>query len=108
MSRPRRCGEEGYATIAAAGIIVAIVSLLLIVAAVGSRVAARHEAQVAADLAAVAGAWALATGEEACAAARDTAALNDATLETCTESGRDVIVTATVRGRSTQAKAGPV
>ena len=58
MSRPRRCGEEGYATIAAAGIIVAIVSLLLIVAAVGSRVAARHEAQVAADLAAVAGAWA--------------------------------------------------
>ena len=34
MSRPKRCGEEGYATIAAAGIIVAIVSLLLIVAAV--------------------------------------------------------------------------
>ena len=58
--------------------------------------------------AAVAGAWALATGEDACAAARDTAALNDATLGTCTESGRDVIVTATVRGRSTQAKAGPV
>ena len=56
MSKPKRCGEEGYATIAAAGIIVAIVSLLLIVAAVGSRVAARHEAQVAADLAAVAGA----------------------------------------------------
>ena len=42
MSRLQRCGEEGYATIAAAGIIVAIVSLLLIVAAVGSRVAARH------------------------------------------------------------------
>ena len=103
MSKPKRCGEEGYATIAAAGIIVAIVSLLFIVAAVGSRVAARHEA-----LAAVAGAWALATGEDACAAARDTAALNDAALETCTESGRDVIVTATVRGRSTQAKAGPV
>ncbi|WP_408929359.1 Rv3654c family TadE-like protein [Corynebacterium marquesiae] len=108
MSKPKHCGEEGYATIAAAGIIVAIVSLLLIVAAVGSRVAARHEAQVAADLAAVAGGWALATGEDACAAARDTAALNDAALETCTESGRDVIVTATVRGRSTQAKAGPV
>ena len=108
MSRPQRCGEEGYATIVTAGIIVAIVSLLLIVAAVGSRVAARHEAQVAADLAAVAGAWALATGEDACTAAGDTAALNGATLETCTESGRDVIVTAAVRGRSTQAKAGPV
>ena len=108
MNRPRRLGEEGYATIAAAGIIVAIVSLLLIVAAVGSRVAARHEAQVAADLAAVAGSWALATGEDTCTAASDTAALNDATLENCTESGRDVIVTATVRGRSTQAKAGPV
>lgn len=108
MSKPKRLGEEGYATIVAAGIIVAIVSLLLIVAAVGSRVAARHEAQVAADLAAVAGAWALATGEDACTAARDTAELNDATLETCTESGRDVIVTAAVRGRSTQAKAGPV
>ena len=50
MDKPKRCGEEGYATIAAAGIIVAIVSLLLIVAAVGSRVAARHEAQVAACL----------------------------------------------------------
>ena len=108
MNRPRRLGEEGYATIAAAGIIVAIVSLLLIVAAVGSRVAARHETQVAADLAAVAGAWALATGEDACTVASDTAVLNGATLETCAESGRDVIVTATVRGRSTQAKAGPV
>ena len=63
---------------------------------------------MAADLAAVAGAWALATGEDACTAAGDTAALNGATLETCTESGRDVIVTAAVRGRFTQAKAGPV
>ena len=66
-------GEDGYATIAATGIIVAIISLLLVIAAVGSRVTARHEAQVAADLAAVAGAWALATGKDACAAADSTA-----------------------------------
>ncbi|MFG6302093.1 pilus assembly protein TadG-related protein [Corynebacterium hesseae] len=50
-------GEEGYATVVTAGIIAAVASLLLAVAAVASLVVARHEAQVAADLAAVAGAW---------------------------------------------------
>ncbi len=101
-------GEDGYATIAATGIIVAIISLLLVIAAVGSRVTARHEAQVAADLAAVAGAWALATGKDACAAADSTARDNGASLEECTDNAPDIIAVAAVRGQSATAKAGPV
>ena len=44
-------GEDGYATVVTVGIIAAVASLLLAVAAVASLVVARHEAQVAADLA---------------------------------------------------------
>ena len=82
-------GEDGYATIAATGIIVAIVSLLLVIAA-------------------VAGAWALATGQDPCAAAESTARENGASLEECTDNAPDIIAVAAVRGQSATAKAGPV
>lgn len=101
-------GEDGYATIAVTGIIVAITSLLLVIAVIGSRVTARHEAQVAADLAAVAGAWALATGNDSCAAADNTARDNGAILESCIEKATDIIAVATVRGHSATARAGPI
>ncbi|MGV0326474.1 Rv3654c family TadE-like protein [Corynebacterium confusum] len=99
--------EDGYATVTAAGIIVALASVLLAVAGIAAHVIARHEAQVAADLAAVAGAYALATGQDACAAAQRTTEHNAARLDTCTVSGRDVVVGASVRWRGAQAKAGP-
>lgn len=101
-------GEEGYATVATAGIIAAVASLLLAVAAVTSLVVARHEAQVAADLAAVAGAWEVAKGRDACTKATEIAALNGAELGACVIDGRDVEVTARLRGRSAIARAGPV
>lgn len=101
-------GEEGYATVVAAGIIAAVASLLLAVAAIASLVVARHEAQVAADLAAVAGAWEAAKGRDACTKATEIAALNGAELGSCVMDGRDVEVTARLRGRSAIARAGPV
>ena len=114
MSRHQRswvrilAGEEGYATVVAAGIIAAVASLLLAVAAVASLVVARHEAQVAADLAAVSGAWEVAKGRDACTKAEEVAALNGAELDSCDIEGRDVEVTARLRGRSAIARAGPV
>jgi secretion/DNA translocation related TadE-like protein len=100
-------GEDGYATVVTAGIIAAVTSLLLAVAAVGSAVAARHTAQVAADLAAVAGAWEVAKGRDACSKAEEVAALNNARLDSCVVDDRDVEVTANLRSRSAIARAGP-
>lgn len=109
--QPRRLkplgGEDGYATVVTAGIIAAVTSLLLAVAAVGAAVAARHTAQVAADLAAVAGAWEVAKGRDACSAAEEIAAYNGAHLDSCTVDGRDVEVTANLRSRSAISRAGP-
>ncbi|HCT3315867.1 Rv3654c family TadE-like protein [Corynebacterium striatum] len=103
-----RNSDAGYATVVNAGIIVAIVSLLLGVTAVAGRVAARHEAQVAADMAAVAAAWDHARGRDACAQARETAAHNESTLRECRVVERDVIVTVAVRRVEAVARAGPV
>lgn len=100
--------DGGYATVAAAGIIVAVVALLLVVVAIAGRVSARHHAQVAADLSAVAGAYAHFRGEDACARAAEVAGANDAALAHCRVDGRDVVATALVRGRDASARAGPV
>lgn len=100
--------DEGYATIATAGIIAAIASILLVVVGVSAQVITRHQAQVAADMAAVAGAYSLALGDDACAQAKKVAGLNGAGLEGCRIVRRDVIATVTVRGRAATAKAGPV
>lgn len=114
MRRGRRiwgrtlAGDDGYATVVTAGIIAAVTSLLLAVAAVGSAVVARHTAQVAADLAAVAGAWDLTKGRDACSKAEEVAALNNARLDSCAVDDRDVEVTALIRGRSAIARAGPI
>ncbi|MDO5031876.1 Rv3654c family TadE-like protein [Corynebacterium sp.] len=106
--RRAHADDAGYATVVTAGIIAALTGLLIAVAAVGARVVARHEAQVAADLSAVAGAWSITRGNDACAAAEHTAGLNGAELVGCQVSDQDVIATATVRGREAIARAGPV
>ena len=93
---------------ATAGILAAISGLLLVVAAASSQVVAQHRAQVAADLSAVAGAWALAYGEDACSAAQHTAGMNDGHLQVCTPEGDDVVVSAVVRGRDATARAGRI
>lgn len=112
-ARPARFSDDsGYATILSAGIIAAVVALALVVAALVSRTADTHRAQVAADLAAVAGATALhgglAISSDPCAAARETTQLNGAELADCAVTGADVTVTAKVGGAEAIAKAGPI
>ena len=101
-------GEDGYATVTSAGIITAVVSLLLVVAGAGTAVVDSHRARTAADLAAVAGATALYGGADPCRAAAETAELNGARVEHCEERAPDVVVTAGVGRSSASARAGPL
>jgi secretion/DNA translocation related TadE-like protein len=81
MTSPR--GEDGVATVAAA----ATVGLVLLVAAalvqVGLVIAAKHRAQAAADLAALAGSAASLRGDDGCGAARAVARRNGADIASC-------------------------
>lgn len=104
--------DEGYATVAAAGIIVAIVAVALSLIGIASHVVARHQGQLAADMAAVAGAESLARGHPACPEAQRIAAANHARVSSCRIEHRDVLVevTAGVSAASAHAKAraGPL
>lgn len=103
--------DAGYATVAAAGTTAAVISLVSLIAWQAGTLVAREEAQVAADLSAVAGAHALAAGETdlvACALAAETARLNGAELHRCTAVSGDLVAGTVVRGQSAQARAGPV
>jgi secretion/DNA translocation related TadE-like protein len=111
--------ESGAATV----LVVAMAGVLLFVmsglAAAGGLVTAQRRAQAAADLAALAGASALAGLSEAvdaCAAAARVAGANAAALDACTADDRTVRVTVSVGGPdvpwrevrvSAEARAGP-
>lgn len=112
----RRRDERGSATLFA----VACLSLLLVLGAalgvVSALVHAHRQAQAAADLAALAGAQALARGDDACGAASDIASANEARLTSCRVEDRDVVVDVEVTGPrwlgqtgdlTGQARAGP-
>lgn len=103
-----RCNDEGYATVTSAGIITALLGLCAVVGLAAVGLIAAQQAALAADLAAVAGAWARHHGEDACAAAAQVAELNGASLSACRVAGADVTVTAEVRGREVSARAGPI
>ncbi|MFN8191887.1 MAG: Rv3654c family TadE-like protein [Nocardioidaceae bacterium] len=118
MRPARRCGgdEIGAATV----LVVAVAGLLLLVGAalgvVTALVTDHRRAQSAADLAALAGASALATGRGPCEEARRVALANDATLAACSLRGADVLVEVVVSGPrwwgwagdpSARARAGP-
>nr|VDG62151.1 helicase/secretion neighborhood TadE-like protein [Streptococcus thermophilus] len=109
--------DRGHATILSASIVAAVVSLAMVVAGLVSHTAGTHRAQMAADLAAVAGATALYaghTGAQVCATAEKTASLNGAELRDCALDGADVLVTAAVstaggaRDAEATARAGPL
>lgn len=75
--------------------------LLMIGAALGvvaAMFAAHRTAQAAADLAALAGAQAAATGGDACAAVARIAGANRTSVDACTIEGTDVLVTVTAPG----------
>ncbi len=114
--RSSRRDECGAATV----LVLAFLGLLLFVGAalgvVGALVRAHRAAQSAADLAALAGAAALARGDDPCAAATSVAAANGAVAVSCAPDGRDVRVTAEVAGPrwlgqaadlTAEARAGP-
>ena len=94
MSRDER-GSASLLVVTAAGVLV-LVALAL--AAVAGMVGAHRTAQSAADLAALAGAGAVAHGRDGCAAAGSLAAANGATLVSCEVEADDVRVEVRVRG----------
>lgn len=95
-------------TIVTAGAAATLLSLCLVVIGVAGQVEAHHRARVAADLAAVAGAFAIYRGEDGCVAATQVAGHNGASISTCRVAGADLTVTVDVRGREVRATAGPV
>lgn len=108
--------ERGAATV----LVVAMIGVLLLVGAalgvVAAIVHAHRQAQNAADLAALAGAKALADGADGCVASGVIAAANGARLASCLLDGRDVRITVEITGPrwlgqtadvTAEARAGP-
>ncbi|MFE3292907.1 Rv3654c family TadE-like protein [Rhodococcus sp. NPDC059234] len=90
--------ERGAATVLACFAMLALISLALVVGHLGAAVAARHRAQAAADLAALAAAAVLDRGGEAgCVAARGVVDRMGVTLRECRIEGWDAVVTVGVR-----------
>ena len=111
----RATEDTGAATALAAILIAALVAVALTGVWIGAAVVARHRAQSAADLAALAAAAALASGPQvACGQAEALSAAMGASLRDCTIDDLDVVVTTTVtaggrfggQARAT-ARAGP-
>lgn len=100
--------DRGNATIVAVGIITALAALTFVVVAVVTTRLDHHRAQVAADLAAVAGAVAHYYAEDPCARAAETATLNQSVVVACSPDGEDVVVTARVRAVEVTSRAGPL
>lgn len=109
--------DDGSATVVgccAVGVLVVITAALL---HIGSAVSARHRAQSAADLSALAAAGSLDGGvEEACTAATELAVRMHSAVESCVVEGWDVVVTVRVpvmlstlgvRDARAAARAGP-
>ncbi|WP_182347318.1 Rv3654c family TadE-like protein [Tomitella gaofuii] len=113
MTAGRRAhGDTGSATVFAAFGMLALLTFTVLCVQVGGAMVARHRAQAAADLAALAAATALADGGGACAAARTVAGRNGARVSACTVEGRTVLVHATaplpLRGLPGPSDAGAV
>jgi secretion/DNA translocation related TadE-like protein len=109
-------GEAGLAVPVVVAGIALLATAALVVALLGRLLADQRRAAAAADLAALAGAAAAQFGEEACAAAEDSARSNGARLTWCVVDGDRVQVRATHRslavlgrtlGVSAEAHAGP-
>jgi secretion/DNA translocation related TadE-like protein len=90
-------GERGAATVLGSFAILALLAVVLMLVHVGSVVGARHSAQSAADLAALAAAGALERGNgSACAAADRIAARMRARVRECEVAQWDVVVAVSV------------
>jgi secretion/DNA translocation related TadE-like protein len=90
--------ERGAATVLAVSFLGVLLLVGSALAVVGAMVVAHRNAQSAADLAALAGAGAIADGGDPCPAAARLAAHNDARLQECTVTALEVTVEVTVTG----------
>ncbi|MQY17959.1 Rv3654c family TadE-like protein [Nocardia macrotermitis] len=86
--------ERGAATVTACLALTALLAATLLFVQVGVVIIARHRAQAAADLGALAAAGALATGTDACARARDLGQRMRVRVRSCVVDGWDVTVVA--------------
>ncbi|MDY6050728.1 MAG: Rv3654c family TadE-like protein [Corynebacterium sp.] len=115
-------GDAGYATVTAAGVILALAALTMAIVGGASLLLTHHRAQTAADLGAVAGAYAAYYGEDGCAAAGEIVRANRATLLACVglpgPLGDDIAITVlaghsgartvwSTRARTATSRAGP-
>ncbi|GAA4693238.1 Rv3654c family TadE-like protein [Phytohabitans rumicis] len=110
--------DRGAATIWVLAVALMLVAAGVAGAAIGAARVARHEARVAADFGALAGAMRVLEGPEAtCARAADLVARNGGRLAECTVDGLDVVIAAEVtvtplpgltRTARAAARAGPV
>lgn len=108
--------ERGVATVLATSMMGLLLSVTLAVGCAISVVAAHRVAESAADLASLAGASALRTGEDPCARAALVARRNRGEVVVCTVVGWDVSVVVRARARlpigevtlSARGRAGPV
>ena len=119
MHRGATRGDRGGATVLVVAMAGGLMFVMVGLGAVGGLVTAQRRAQGAADLAALAGASALAGvrgSADACVAAARVAGSNAAALDACTPDGRTVRVTVSVDGPdvpwrevrvSAEARAGP-
>lgn len=94
----RRGGDEGFVTVAMAGLILVLVSVTVLVAGLGAVAVTRHRAATAADLAALAAAGQALEGRvTACRAAARVAEAQGAEVADCRLDGSDALVEVTVR-----------
>jgi secretion/DNA translocation related TadE-like protein len=90
--------ERGAATVLAVSLLGVLLLVGCALAVVGAMVVAHRTAQSAADLAALAGAGAITDGADPCPAAARVATANDARLEDCAVTAREITVVVTVAG----------
>lgn len=91
-SRHVDCDERGAATLLVVSVSGLLLVLTLGLASVAAAVGARRSADAAADLAALAGAAAMASGEDACIAAGSVASANRARMRVCRPEGEELYV----------------
>jgi secretion/DNA translocation related TadE-like protein len=106
-------GERGSASVVGIGVLAAVAVIALTVVAASATIADAARARSAADLAALAGATVAraslaGAGADPCAAARETARANHASLTACDVLGDGSVRVTAASGRATaSARAGP-
>lgn len=104
----RRRSDRGSASVWLLAVGLAVVAFGSMAASVGAAVVARHQAQAAADLGALAAAVHSVEGpESACGEARRLVAANQARMVSCVMTGPEAVVTAEVAAAGLAAAIGP-